>query len=63
LSAIIEKHASLPSALKKYLLDAIDSGTFVSTLQSNIQQNISQIVSTGTTYVTDLGGFAVQLVT
>lgn len=63
LSAIIEKHASLPSALKKYLLDAIDSGSFVTTLQSNIQQNISQIVSTGTTYVTDLGGFAVQLVT
>ena len=63
LPTIIEKHLSLPSTLKKYILESIRSDAFVSTLQSNIQENISQIISTWSSYVTDLWGFAVKLVT
>jgi predicted PurR-regulated permease PerM len=62
LPTVIEKYVSLPWSLKKYLLDSIQSGAFLSTLQSNLQQNISDIVSTGTSYVTDLWWFAVKLV-
>ena len=36
---------------------------FIATLQSNVEANISQIVSLGKSYVTDLGGFAVSVVT
>jgi predicted PurR-regulated permease PerM len=63
LPTVIEKHTSLPSSVKNYILDNIKSDEFISTLQSNLQQNISQIVTTGTSYATDLWGFAVRLVT
>ncbi|MEI7478294.1 MAG: hypothetical protein WCJ81_07605 [bacterium] len=34
-----------------------------STLQNNILDNMSQIISAGTSYATNLGSFAVKLVT
>ena len=63
LTKVIENHLSLPVSIKKYILDSIHSDDFLSNLQSNLQQNISEIVSTWTWYVTDLWGFAVKLVT
>ncbi len=48
LPTVIEKHTSLPSSVKKYILDNVSSDAFITTLQSNLQQNISEIVTTGT---------------
>lgn len=63
LTNVIENHLSMPYTIKKYILDSIHSDVFVSSLQDNIQQNISQIVSTWSSYVTNLWSFAVKLVT
>lgn len=63
LETIIQEYLRLPSILKGYLIQSIQSQSFLSTLQTNLQDNISQIISTGSSYASDLGGFAVQLVT
>jgi predicted PurR-regulated permease PerM len=53
----------LPAMIKNYIIEGMKNEGFVSSLQSNLQANISQIVSTGTSYATNLGSFAVNVVT
>jgi predicted PurR-regulated permease PerM len=63
LQSVIKDHLSLPSSIKKYILDGVNNADFVSALQTNLQDNISQIVTTWSSYVTNLWWFAVKLVT
>lgn len=54
LESIIQNYVKLPGMLKEYLIQSIHSQSFLSTLQTNLQDNISQIISTGTSYATNL---------
>ncbi len=63
LESIIQQYVLLPSAIKWYVIQSIHSQSFITSLQWNLQDNISQIVSMGTTYATNLGWFAVTIIT
>lgn len=63
LQSVIKNNISLPSSIKKYILQWINNEEFMAGLQTNLQDNISQIVTTWTWYVTNLWWFAVKLVT
>ena len=52
----------LPSALKTALLDSFSNPAVVNGVQSQLQQNISQIVNLGTTYAKNIGNMAVSAV-
>jgi predicted PurR-regulated permease PerM len=63
LEYVIQNKMQLPGIIKKYILEWLHSKVVVSSLQANLQDNISQIISTSSTYATNLGSFAVKLVT
>lgn len=63
LQSVIQNNISLPASIKNYILQGMNNAEFMSWLQTNIQSNISQIVTTWTSYVTNLWWFAVKLVT
>lgn len=65
LLAIIQEDLRLPTVLKEYLVNSLaDWGAwFLNDLQNALQTNISQIISVGSSYVTQVGTFAVKLLT
>ncbi len=64
LSSIIENNLNfLPSSLKTFFINDVFTPDAIISLQTALQNNISQIISTGTTYVTSLWWFAVKIVT
>lgn len=64
LSSIIENNLNfLPSSLKTFFINDVFTPDAIVSLQTALQNNISQIISTGTTYVTSLWWFAVKIVT
>jgi len=63
LENVVHDYLYLPAMVKDYLIKIIHSWALASTLQNNILDNMSQIISAGTSYATNLGSFAVKLVT
>jgi predicted PurR-regulated permease PerM len=63
LEYVIQNNLQVPSIIKKYILEWLHSQIVLSSLQTNLQENISQIISTSSTYATNLWSFAVKLVT
>lgn len=64
LTVIIDNNLGfLPISLKEFFIKDIFTPDAILSLQSALQNNISQIISTGTTYVTSLWSFAVKIVT
>ena len=63
LQSVIKNNISLPGSIKQYILQGMNNEEFMAWLQTNLQDNISQIVTTWTWYVTNLWWFAVKLVT
>lgn len=63
LSGIISGYSRLPSTVKNFLLENIKDQSLQMQLQQSLQQNISNIVSQGTNYATNIGSFAVNLLT
>lgn len=64
LTTIIENNLNfLPTTLKAFFIKDVFTADAIVSLQSALQNNISQIISTGTTYVTSLWSFAVKIVT
>ncbi|MCX6824896.1 MAG: AI-2E family transporter [candidate division SR1 bacterium] len=62
LIGVIQDIHRLPGALKKALLDSFSNPAVVSGVQSQIEQNISQIVNLGTSYARNIGTMAVSAV-
>lgn len=62
LQVVIEEYMRLPSLLKEYIISTINSQSLSATLQTNLLDNMSQIISTWTTYASNLGSFAFKLV-
>ncbi len=63
LIGIVNDAVWLPAALKDYLLQSLRDPAFQSQVVSGLQQNISSLVSQGTNFATNIGGFAVNIVT
>lgn len=59
---IIQYSSTIPTYIKDLLLHALEDPEFVRTLQNTLQQNIAQILSLGTKYVSNLGNIAVLIV-
>lgn len=59
LATIIHRVSWLPRAVKEYIIDP----NTINQIQTTLQQNISDIVSQGTDYATNIGSFAVKIVT
>lgn len=59
LASTISRIGWLPGMIKDYILDP----NTLNQIQGSLQQNISDIVSQGTTYATNIGSFAVKIVT
>ncbi|MFA6255999.1 MAG: AI-2E family transporter [Candidatus Absconditabacterales bacterium] len=62
LVGVIRDTSWLPGSLKKALLDSFSNPAVVSGVQSQLQQNISQIVNLGTMYAKNIGTMAVSAV-
>ncbi len=62
LIGLIQDIHRLPSGLKTALLDSFSNPAVVNWVQSQLQQNIAQIVNLGTTYATNIGNMAVSAV-
>ena len=58
LASIIQRTSWLPGSIKSYVLDP----NTLNQIQTSLQQNISDIVSQGTNYATNIGSFAVKIV-
>lgn len=63
LVGVITNYNWLPSGLKGYILENIQDPWFQTQIQSSLQQNISNIISQGTNYATNIGSFAVNILT
>lgn len=63
LTSVVERVSWLPGSFKSYILSNIQDPASVNQIQSSIQQNISNIVTQGTSYATNLGAYAVRIVT
>jgi len=61
LVGVITDTTWLPWGLKKTLLDSFSNPAVVSWVQSQLQQNISQIISLWTTYARNIGNTAVSI--
>ncbi len=59
---IIKDISRLPWSLKSWLLASFNNPEIVSSVQTQLQQNISQIVNLGTTYARNIGMMAVSAV-
>ena len=62
LVGIIQDTHWLPGSLKQALLDSFSNPAVVSWVQSQLDQNISQVVNLGTTYARNIGNIAVSAV-
>ncbi|MFA7717804.1 MAG: AI-2E family transporter [Candidatus Absconditabacterales bacterium] len=62
LLGVIQDAHWLPGGLKQALLDSFSNPAVVGGVQSQLQQNISQIVAVGTSYAKNIGNMAVNLV-
>lgn len=62
LQYIIEEYLYLPSTLKDILIDSITSWSLVNNIQQAFQQNLSQIISTGTDYAKNIGDVTVTII-
>ncbi len=62
LVGIIQDMRRLPWSLKTALLDSFSNPAVVSWVQSQLEQNISQIVNLGTSYARNIGNMAVSAV-
>lgn len=62
LAAIIQDLSWLPWYAKEYVLDIISNPQFAATIQSDLQNNISQIVGLWTSYAQNIGNIAVSLI-
>ncbi len=62
LSAVIQDLSWLPAYAKQYVLDIISNPQFAATIQSDLQNNISQIVGLWTSYAQNIGNIAVSLI-
>ncbi|AKH33162.1 hypothetical protein XF24_00839 [candidate division SR1 bacterium Aalborg_AAW-1] len=60
ITAYVESLNWIPGMIKNYLLDSLGSNT--SELQTTIMQNISTLVSTGSSYASNIGGMALSFV-
>lgn len=60
ITAYVESMSWIPGMIKDYFLESLWSNT--SELQSTLTQNISSLVSTGSTYATNVGGMALSFV-
>ncbi len=54
-------HSSMPAALKVSLLNGLESGGWVLTLQNALVDNASQIVGAGSSYIKNAGSAAVTI--
>ena len=62
LSVIVQDVAWLPGYAKDYVLDIVSNPQFAATIQSDLQNNISQIVGLWTSYAQNIGNIAVSLI-
>ena len=62
LISIIQDTHRIPWGIKTMLLDSFNNPNVVSSVQSQLQQNISQIVNLGTSYARNIGTMAVSAV-
>lgn len=63
LSSIVQTNLQfLPEALKEFLIQDVFTGEALASMQTALQNNISQIISAWTSYVTSLWSFAVKIV-
>jgi predicted PurR-regulated permease PerM len=62
LAAVIAE-SRLPGQFKESLLQAIQSGNLVESAQESLLENMSQIVSLGSDYISNAGSLAVSIVT
>lgn len=62
LLGIVQDIHRLPWTLKKWLLDSLNTPEVIAGVQSQLEQNISQIVNLWTSYAKDIGNIAVSAV-
>lgn len=62
LIGIIQDSHRIPGSLKTALLDSFSNPAVVSWVQSQLEQNISQIINLGTSYARNIGNMAVSAV-
>jgi len=62
LAVIIQDISWLPGYAKEYVLDIVSNPQFSATIQSDLQNNISQIVGLWTSYAQNIGNIAVSLI-
>lgn len=62
LSAVIQDLVWLPAYVKEYVLAIIANPQFAASIQSDLQNNISQIVGLWTSYAQNIGNIAVSLI-
>lgn len=62
MAVIVQDLSWLPSYAKVYVLDIISNPQFSASIQSDLQNNISQIVGLGTSYAQNIGNIAVGLI-
>lgn len=63
LIGIVNNLNFLPAALKEYLLESLRDPAFQNQVVTSLQQNISSLVSQWTNFASNIGGFAVNIVT
>ncbi len=61
LVGVIQDSNRIPRGLKQALLDSFSNPAVVSGIQSQLQQNISQVVNMGTSYARNIGNVAVSV--
>lgn len=61
-AALVTHIGWLPGSIKSYLMESMRDPATMAQLQSSLQQNISNIVSQGTSYASDIGSFAVKII-
>lgn len=60
---VVSGYDRLPSGIKGAILDNIQDVSFQTQIQNSLQQNVSNIISQGTNYASNIGSFAVNIVT
>lgn len=54
LITVIKDHVRMPAALRDFILQSLQQEGLITTLQQKLQENITQIITTATSYVTNL---------
>lgn len=63
LEFVISNNKYLPQFMKDFFVESINNQVFLNSVQTSIQENISQIINVGSTYATDIGNKAVNFLT